>query len=380
MAATVSWDGLRDLAGFRAEKGCAISVYVDLDPSVSATPAGLTTRIHSVLDAAEKRAGAERTELTHEQRQALQDDVARIRRYFEDEFDRDGAHGAAVFCSRLDNFWRPLALSERVHDEVKIGREFYLAPLVPLVGRGEGALVVALGRERGEIFRFRAGRLEELVEQYDETPGRHDQGGWSQARFQRHIDELAQRHLRAVAERLERVFRRLHAPKIVVVCSEETRPEFEEALASDVRQAVIGWTSAEAHASAADLLEVAAPVLERWRAAREEEAVERWREEAGRNGRAASGWPATLEAASDGRVDLLLFQDGAARGAWQCPACGRVSAEGGSCPLDGTRMDESDDGLDLAVHQTLAHGGTVWVVQYRRDLDPVEGIGALLRY
>jgi hypothetical protein len=43
-------------------------------------------------------------------------------------------------------------------------------------------------------------------------------------------------------------------------------------------------------------------------------------------------------------------------------------------------MEERDDGLDLAVHQTLAHGGTVWAVTSRRDLDPVEGIGALLRY
>jgi peptide chain release factor subunit 1 len=380
MAATVSWDGLRDLASFRAEKGCAISVYVDLDPSVSATAADIATRINSVLDTAEKRAGAEHNELSHGQREALQKDFQRLRRYFEDEFDRDGAHGAAVFCAGLDNFWRPLALSDAVPDEVKVGPDFYLSPLVPLVGRGEGALVVAVGRERGEIFRLRAARLEEIVDQRDSTPGRHDQGGWSQARYQRHIDELAQRHLRHVAEHLERQFRERHFPRIVVVCSEETRPEFEETLANDVRQAVIGWTTAEAHASPAELLEIVTPVLEQWRAAQEEEAVERWREEAGRNGRASSGWAATLEAASDARVDQLLFQDGADRPAWQCPACGRVAAEGGACPLDGTRMDEREDGLDLAVHQTLAHGGTVWAVTHRRDLDPVEGIGALLRY
>ena len=43
-------------------------------------------------------------------------------------------------------------------------------------------------------------------------------------------------------------------------------------------------------------------------------------------------------------------------------------------------MEGNDHGLDLAVHQTLAHGGTIQVVRRRRDLDPVEGIGALLRY
>ena len=37
MAETVTWDGLRELAEFRAEKGCAITLYVDLDPSIVPT-------------------------------------------------------------------------------------------------------------------------------------------------------------------------------------------------------------------------------------------------------------------------------------------------------------------------------------------------------
>jgi hypothetical protein len=32
------------------------------------------------------------------------------------------------------------------------------------------------------------------------------------------------------------------------------------------------------------------------------------------------------------------------------------------------------------VHQTIANGGTVWRLSARRDLEPVEGIGALLRF
>ena len=112
----------------------------------------------------------------------------------------------------------------------------------------------------------------------------------------------------------------------------------------------------------------------------ESDAADRWRESAATNGRATSGWPETLEAASDARVELLLFQEGANRRAWQCPACGRAAAEAGACPLDGTAMESRDDGLDVAVHQTLAHGGDVLALRHQRDLDPVDGIGALLRF
>jgi peptide chain release factor subunit 1 len=380
VASTVTWDSLRDLAGFRAQNGCAISLYLDLDPSSTPTPADFATRVNALIDGIERTESAQRAQLTHEQREGVRKDVQRLREYFEQEFQRDGALGFSVFCGWLDNLWVPSALSGRVPDAVKVNRSLYLAPLVSLVGRGEGALVVFVGRERGDVYRLRAGKLEEVVEQTDETPGRHDQGGWSQSRYQRHIEKLVQDHLKDVAEHVDQLMRRLRGPRVILVTTEETRSEFENVLSNDAKKAIIGWTTAESHASPAELLGQVEPLLERWRGEQETEAVERWREEAGRNGRAAAGWGPTLEAASDGRIDLLLFQEGIDRPAWECPACGRVAAEGGACPLDGTQMDQRDEGLDLAVHQTLAHGGTVWALSHRQDLEPVEGIGALLRF
>jgi peptide chain release factor subunit 1 len=380
MAATVTWEGLRDLAAFRAENGCAISLYLDLDPSDSPTPDVVQSRVNALLDGVDRSESANRGELTHEQKRGLQGDVARLREFFASDFSRDGSHGYAVFCAGLDNVWQPLPLSGRVPDRAKVGRAFYLAPLVPLIGKGDGVLVAVVGRERGDIYRLRGGRLEEVANDFDETPGRHDQGGWSQARYQRHIEKLVQEHLKDVAATLDQSLRRLRRPRVVVVASEETRAELEEEVSSEVKEAIIGWASADAHATPAQLQKTVEPLLERWRAEQEASAVDRWREAAGRNGRAASGWSQTLEAASDGRVELLLYHDGAEHEAWQCPACGRVAAEPGPCPLDGTQMEESRDGLDLAVHQTLAHGGTVWALRQRQDLDPVEGIGAVLRY
>ncbi len=380
MAETVTWDGLRELAEFRAEKGCAITLYVDLDPSIVPTAGDADTRFHSLLAEGERKSNANHRGLTHAQREGLKADFERIREYFENDFEREGAHGLAIFCAGLDNVWRPQALVDPVSDHVGVGRDFHLAPLVPLVGRGEGAIVAVVGRERGELYRLRAGRLQEIADHTAEQPRRHDQNDWSQARFQRHIEKLVGEHLREVAEALDRRVRNMRSPKVIVVSSEETRAEFDELLSKEATAAIVGWTTAEAHAKAPELLEATSPILEEVRAKEEAELMARWREEIGRGGRASSGWKQTLEAASDARVQLLLYQDGVDHEAAQCPACGRVSVEGGRCPLDGTEMEARDDGLDLAVHQTLANGGTVHAITAHRDLDPVEGIGALLRF
>ena len=377
MAGTVTWPRLRELAGFRTENGCAISLYLNLDPSEVPTPGDAQSRMNALLNAAEK---IDRSDLTHDARAGLKADFERIARWFDDDFERDGAQGLAIFAASLDNYWDTLSLPEPVLDGVRAGREFYLAPLVPLVARMDGTIVAVVGREQGQLYRLLAGRLEPIADQFEEQHGRHDQGGWSQARYQRHIEKLVQEHLKGVAEELDRNRKRLHSPKIVLVCSEETRSEFAEELSKEARDAIVGWANAEAHASPAELLAAVAPILTQSQAKDEADTIERWREEAGRNGRATSGWAQTLEAASDGRVDLLLFQKGTDRPAYRCPACGRAALDEGSCPLDGTRLERVEAGLDLAVHQTLAHGGSVLAIRHHEDLAPVEGIGALLRY
>ena len=86
MAATVSWDGLRELAAFRAENGCAISVYVDLDPSVAPTAGDAASRVNSLIHEGEIQAESAQ-ELTHGQRESLRNDLGRIRDFFTRDFD-----------------------------------------------------------------------------------------------------------------------------------------------------------------------------------------------------------------------------------------------------------------------------------------------------
>jgi peptide chain release factor subunit 1 len=355
VAESITWDQLRELAAFRSAHDSAISLYVGVDPSIVPTGRDLASHTRSLLDSAERELKEQRGELSHEERMALERDLDRIASWFGSEFDRAGVLGVAVFAAELEHLFQPLLLPSSVNDEARVGTQLYLTPLASVVGRGDGALVAYVGRERGDVYRLHAGRLVPLVDETAEVPGRHDQGGWSQARFERHIETIVDRHLREVAEALDRSVRAFRDARVVLAGPEETRSEFDGLLSSPVRAALVGWVAAEAHVDATGLLEVARPLLDEWHDAHDEQLLARWREEAARNGRAATGWKETLQAASDGRVDVLLVH-------------GRLDKQ-------------TDNELDLAIHQTLLHGGTVEMIgEDHRDLEPVGGVAALLRY
>src|SRR2546423_2272675 len=192
MADMVTWPMVRELANFRAENGCATTLYLNLDPSEVPTAGDAQTRMNALLNAAEK---TDRKELTHEQRSALKGDFERIARWFDDEFDRDGAQAMAVFSAGLDNFWTTIALPEPVPDRFKIGRDFFLAPLVPIVARADGTIVAVVGREQGHLYRLEAGRLPGISDHLHGQPGRAAHGGWPPARSPRPPETLGHGHL-----------------------------------------------------------------------------------------------------------------------------------------------------------------------------------------
>src|SRR4051794_38018901 len=203
--ATVVTEGLvRELGAFHAENGCAISIYVDFDPSASATIPAEKSRFHARVDEAKKKADARARDRGRDCRYALEADFQRIREWGDNEFDRDGSRALAVFASSADGLFRVVPLVEPVADGWEVGPQLWIAPLAGQLGRGEGALVVVVSRERGVVYRLHEGRLQELSDETEEVPGQHDQGGWSQARYQRHIENIVLRHLKTVGEEIDR--------------------------------------------------------------------------------------------------------------------------------------------------------------------------------
>ena len=333
------------------------------------TPAAADTRVNALLSDASKRIDATRERLSHGEREGLERDLGRIRDFYDNEFERDGARGFALFVS--GDYWSTVALPDPVPDVVDLGRGFNIGPLAPLVGRGDGTLVAFVGRERGQLFRLRAAGSGRSSTGPRSSPGRHDQGGWSQSRYQRHIENLVAEHLRDVASELDHVVRNRARRRSSSSLGRDARRVHRDAPARGEEVGSSSRRPRPRRTPTRTLLELVQPLLDEAHAADERAALDRWREEAAK-GRAASGWEETLEAASDARVELLLYDEGANRPAHECPSCGRASL-GRRVPARRDALEPRESGFDLAVHRTVQNGGSLLAVGYQRRPRPGRG-------
>jgi peptide chain release factor subunit 1 len=378
-----SWVVLRELAAQRSESAC-LSLYVDLDPKTAPTIPDVISHLNSLYDDAHKRASAK--ELGHSERLALDAALERIHEHFAD-FDRSQKLGQALFVS-ADGYFRALDLAGPVTSSVEIGSYFVVAPLVRALTEEREALFVQVGREDGVVYLLKRGRLTELDDRSEEIHGQHDQGGWSQARYQRSIEHDYLDHLDEVAAVIARASRQEPRP-VIFLGPEETKGDMLRALETadaSLPALVAGWGPAEHHANPESLLKTARPLLEEWSVAEEGRLLDSWQEATGKpDGRGVGGLADVLEAASDGRVELLLYAAPADRRqpdfplAYECPRCGRVEPQAGVCPLDGDELEEVSS-LDGATRETLRYGGRVWACRHDERLTAFANLGALLRF
>jgi hypothetical protein len=381
-ALPLSWDLLRSLAAFRSSGECAISLFIDLDPSVTPVPSDAETRLHSLHD--QVRRELDEGTLGHAQKVAVRADLERIDEWWDAGVDRQGALGVALFVSSLDRLWRELPIVDVVPDSVGYGPRLRIGPLVEPTGDDpEGALVAVVSSGRGRVYRLHAGELEEIVERSDRDQLAYKHGARKRPDFHHHLEMVVHKHLKAIGGALDLAVRedegrRQAGPELVIVIRDELRGEFEATASDEVLKAIVGWAGAEEHATPAQLLGVVRPVLASARERGRKDRLERWRAERGSGGLATAGWEKTLEASADGRVDVLFLRRGTTHLAFRCPRCERPALLPGSCALDGETL-VPDDGAELAVHGTIRHRGTADVVP-GGELDDAEGVASLLRF
>jgi peptide subunit release factor 1 (eRF1) len=260
----------------------------------------------------------------------------------------------------------------------------FIEPLAGLIGRGTW-FVVLVNRQTGRMFVGGRERLDELDVIVDEVHGQHRQGGLSQARYQRSVDEDVQDHLRHVAEAAFVHFKRAPFDHVLLGGPTETLADFEPKLHAYLQERVAGRIDVDVeNTSADDVLAAAAGKIAEFELGREREALDRLREGVSKGARAVAGLEDVLEALNERRVQCVLLPEGFQAPGCTCPQCGWVGPlDGGSCPADGTKVECRDSVVESAVELALVQNAEVLVVRdedHVRELQSFGDIGALLRF
>jgi peptide chain release factor subunit 1 len=311
-------------------------------------------------------------------------DARRIRSFVRDGFDRRGpVRGLALFSCSGAGLWEDVELSQPVRDGVRVGTRPHLLPLESLLEMAETFCTVLVDRGRARIFLSSLGEIEEVSRLLDEVPGQHDQGGWAQARLQRHIEDHVQRHLKHVADTLLRIQRRRPFEHLVLAGPEEAVGELERDLHDYARRRILGRVSLPATASAEDVLDRITHFEVELEARREGEAVERLLSEAASGtGRAVTGMGETLSALEANRAEVLVLGEDLRDGGVRCERCGHLAPAGPDRPCEscGGPVVEVPDLVEEAVELALRQRSRVETVADGDRLAEVGGVGALLRF
>jgi peptide chain release factor subunit 1 len=368
-------DRLRKLAELRLDRPVVLSLYLDLDPTEFATPPARATAVRSLLDEAERKV-KERDSLPHDDRMALEGALERARSFLERELPTDGAHAVAVFASEPVDLFEAVKLPRSVRNRVAIGRSPLVGPLARLERR-ERWCVALVSRRDARIFRGSPDGLREIEQIHDLVFGQHDQGGWSQARYQRGIEKEKADHLKRTAEALMRHYKRRPFQRLITGGPREVVADFDSKLHGYLRERLAGRVEVDVDTATPDqVLEAARPRFDELERERETEAVERLGE------RGSWGVGEVLRALNERRVELLVLDEQFSAPGAQCPECGWLGPEEERrCPADGTELIHLEDLTDAAIELALQQSADLLTVpQDRAALGDQGGVAAVLRF
>lgn len=361
-------DTLERLARFDTHGQPVLSVYIDLEPSRFPTPDTQASQLGSLLDVARRQTAAEEAD--------------RIEAWLSsDPTIARGARGLAIFSSRGGHLLEAVPLTKPVEPLAIVDTIPWLEPLAEAFSPGAWGVAI-VSRRGARLLRGGPGGLTEFATITDELHRRHAQGGWSQARFQRGIDEQVAAHVRGVADRLLRAHRRSRFDHLVVACASELRAMMAHSLDSELNGVLVGIIDRDLeHAATDHIVGAVAPLIGHAERQRERALVARIEEGLGTGGPAAAGVDEVLSTLEQQRVAVLLVPESESLKAGLCPTCGRLSTDGGrTCPLDGATLAPVD-AIEQVVQEAASQAAQVVVVRDHRAWLRKHGqIAALLRW
>src|SRR3954452_16890713 len=269
-------DRLRELATLRPQGARVPSVFLNLDPAEFAEPPARASEISSVVDEL-RRLARDGDGLAHDAKVALREDVDRVEEYLSG-FSPKGAHGVVVYACGPADLFEVIRLPRPIETRAVIDDSPLIEPLAELIATGSWC-VVLVNRQTGRMFVGDRERLDEVDVIVDDVHGQHKQGGLSQARYQRSVDEDVQDHLRGVAEAAFVHFKRAPFDGLLLGGPQETVTDFESKLHTYLQERVVGRVDLDVENTSADEVHRAAAVkIEEHERGRERDALDRLRE------------------------------------------------------------------------------------------------------
>src|SRR3979411_2174491 len=126
---------------------------------------------------------------------------------FLEGLDRGPIRGVALFSCSHSGMWEEVTVPRPLKERAAVAKHPYVMPLEALVETYERFCTVIVDREKARFFLARMGRIAEQTDIADDVPGQHDQGGWSQGRYQRHIEDHVGRHLKHAGDLVLALFK-----------------------------------------------------------------------------------------------------------------------------------------------------------------------------
>jgi peptide chain release factor subunit 1 len=367
---------LRELATLRPEGHKVLSLYLNLDPSEFPTPRARATELDSLLNSVER--DLRNDNLDRKQREELKRDIARVRSWFETEFDASGTRGVAIFSASAIDLFDVHHLARPIRSEVAIDDSPFIEPLTTMPG-SDGYCVLLINRQVARILCGGSDEMREVVSIVDDVHRWHDQGGWSQSRYQRGIQKETKDHLKHAAEELFRLSKRGAVHRLIIGAPDEMRGEVVSTIHSYLRERIAGWIEIDVRASPDHVRREASAIIVEDERRREREWLDRLQSDLGRGSRGVAGLAGTLAALSERRVEALLVKDGFRAEGYATPSADFLSTEPGSSPA-GVELQRREDVIESALENALEQSAEVVVVRHHPDLDALGSIGAVLRY
>jgi len=309
------------------------------------------------------------------QRESYDQDVERITTYMANEL-RPSANGLAIFaCSGADGLFEAVQLDAGIEEHrLYVADRPHLYPLARVADQHPPYAVLVADTNAARLFVVGRGTTLRTEEVKNEKTRRTSVGGWSQMRYQRHVENYHLQHAKEVVSALERVVKEDGVDQIVLAGDEVIIPVLREQLPAALQDRVIDVLRLDINTPEHGVVSATMETMKQHDAQSDAEAVEQMLGQYRSGQLGTVGARGTLAALERGQVDTLLISASPDAVKNNAPAEPPADPDATVAGGDDTPVAER---LVRMAQQTSA---TVRFIEDPALLGDVGGVGATLRF